>query len=113
LDFLFHEAEGGGALGALEANKSSTHPIIAILLYTLGAEVEAVCAVEVEAIRALDLVEMEASCLLGALDVVEAMGPLNLVEVEASCHLGPLDVMGVSRNILISSSMSRYLTSLK
>nr|GEV16909.1 GPCR kinase [Tanacetum cinerariifolium] len=83
-------AEGGGALGA---NKVSTHLVIAILEYTIGAEVEEACALEVKAIRALDLVEVKASCLLGALDVVEAIGPLDLMKVEASCLLGPLDVM--------------------
>ncbi|GJT30229.1 hypothetical protein Tco_0910504, partial [Tanacetum coccineum] len=45
---------GGGALGA---NKASTHPIIAIFMYPLGA-VEAACALEVDAMGALDLVEV-------------------------------------------------------
>ncbi|GJV83362.1 hypothetical protein Tco_1523260 [Tanacetum coccineum] len=108
--FFRRPEKGGGALGA---NKESTHHVIAILLNTLEVEVEAACAWEVKAMGDLDLVEVEASCLLGALDVVEAMGPLDLVEVEASCLLGPLDVVGVSLNILISASVSGYLTSLK
>ncbi|GJZ80204.1 ribonuclease H-like domain-containing protein [Tanacetum coccineum] len=72
--------QGGGALGA---NKASTH---------LGPLelVEAAYALEMEAIRDIDLVEEEASCLLG-----------------------PVDVVGVSLNILISSSVRGYLTSLK
>ncbi|GJT28559.1 reverse transcriptase zinc-binding domain-containing protein, partial [Tanacetum coccineum] len=48
---------GGGALGALGANKASTHHVIAIFLYPLGA-VEAACALEVDAMGALDLVEV-------------------------------------------------------
>nr|GEY85060.1 putative AC transposase [Tanacetum cinerariifolium] len=73
-DFLFRRAEGGGALGSSGALKPSTHPVIAILLYPLGAEVEATCALEVEAMRALDLTE--------ALDLmdVEAVGDLDLEE---------------------------------
>ncbi|GKB87987.1 hypothetical protein Tco_0960259, partial [Tanacetum coccineum] len=80
--------EGGGALGSLKALKPSTHPVIAILLYTLRAEVEATCALEMEAMGALDIVE--------ALKVeVEALGALDLVEVEASCLVGALDVVGL------------------
>ncbi|GJZ72257.1 hypothetical protein Tco_0636108, partial [Tanacetum coccineum] len=48
--------EGGGALGA---NKASTHHVIDIFLYPLGV-VEAACALEVNAIGALDLVKVEA-----------------------------------------------------
>ncbi|GKA36283.1 hypothetical protein Tco_0722774 [Tanacetum coccineum] len=43
VDFLFLVGgNGGGALGALGANKASTHPVIAIFLYPFGA-VEAAC----------------------------------------------------------------------
>nr|GFC01218.1 hypothetical protein [Tanacetum cinerariifolium] len=59
----FCVGKGGGALGALGANKSSTH------LGPLDLK-KATCALEVEVIRALDLVEEEASCLVGHLDVV-------------------------------------------
>ncbi|GKA19976.1 hypothetical protein Tco_0699891, partial [Tanacetum coccineum] len=97
------------SLGAL---KSSTHPIIAIFVYPLGA-VEAACALEVDAMGALDLVEalkVEVEAV-GALDLmeVESMGVLDLVEVEV---VGALNVMGLSLNILISSLLSGYLTSL-
>ncbi|GJR05533.1 ribonuclease H-like domain-containing protein [Tanacetum coccineum] len=95
--FLFHVAEGGGALGSSGALKPSTHPVIAIFLYLLGA-VEAVCALEVDAMRALDLME--------ALKVeVDAVGALDLMEVEA---VGALDVVGLSLNILILASVSEY-----
>ncbi|GJW58351.1 hypothetical protein Tco_0105082 [Tanacetum coccineum] len=53
------KSEGGGALGALEVNKASTHPVIDIFMYPLGV-VEAACALEVDAMGALDLVEVEA-----------------------------------------------------
>ncbi|GJX33815.1 hypothetical protein Tco_0245372 [Tanacetum coccineum] len=89
------EAECGGALGSSGSLKPSTHPVTAILMYTLGVEVKAAYAIEVEAMGALDLmedlkVEMEAVGALdlvevealGALDLVE--GALDLVEVEAS-----------------------------
>ncbi|GKD86488.1 hypothetical protein Tco_1357642, partial [Tanacetum coccineum] len=78
--------EGGGALGSLGALKPSTHPVTAIFLYPLGAKMEVV--------EALDLVE------------VEAVRALELVKV------GALDVVGLSLNILISASVSGYLTSL-
>ncbi|GKD99699.1 hypothetical protein Tco_1387683 [Tanacetum coccineum] len=55
----------------------------------------------------------KASTHLGALGVVEAIGALDILEVEASHLLGPLDVVGVSLNILISASVRAYLTSLK
>ncbi|GKF79155.1 hypothetical protein Tco_0234723 [Tanacetum coccineum] len=54
-----NKAEGGGALGALEVNKASTHHVIDIFMYPLGV-VEAACALEVDAMGALDLVEVEA-----------------------------------------------------
>ncbi|GKF28636.1 hypothetical protein Tco_0094978, partial [Tanacetum coccineum] len=100
-----------------------------------GAEVEAACALEVEAVGALDLVEalkveveavgaldlvkvevvgaldlMEVEAV-GALDLVE--GALDLIEVEASCLVGAMDVVGLSLNIFISTSVSEYLASLK
>ncbi|GJQ97245.1 hypothetical protein Tco_0008384 [Tanacetum coccineum] len=80
LGLPFCGGKGGGELGA---NKESTH------LGPLDL-VKAACALEVEAIGALDLMEEEASCLLG-----------------------PLDVVGVSLNILISALVRGYLTSLK
>nr|GEZ37557.1 hypothetical protein [Tanacetum cinerariifolium] len=52
-------AVGGGVLEALGANKAITHPVIAIFLYPLRA-VEAAFALEVDAMGALDLVEVEA-----------------------------------------------------
>nr|GFA16068.1 hypothetical protein [Tanacetum cinerariifolium] len=52
----FDFTEGGGALGV---NKASTHHVIDIFLYPLGA-VEAACALEVDAMGALDLVEVQA-----------------------------------------------------
>ncbi|GKB45553.1 hypothetical protein Tco_0896306 [Tanacetum coccineum] len=54
-----HERQllGGNGGGALGANKASTHHVIAIFLYPLGA-VEAACALEVDAMGALDLVEV-------------------------------------------------------
>ncbi|GKE44234.1 hypothetical protein Tco_1471518 [Tanacetum coccineum] len=55
-DLELHVSEGGEALGE---NKASTHPVIDILLYPLGA-VEAACVLEVDAMGALDLVEVEA-----------------------------------------------------
>ncbi|GJY36451.1 hypothetical protein Tco_0421829 [Tanacetum coccineum] len=79
-DMEENEGNGGGELGA---NKASTY------LGPLDL-VETACALEVEAMRALDLVEVEAGCLLG-----------------------PLDVVGVSLNIFISASVRGYLTSLK
>ncbi|GJS95343.1 hypothetical protein Tco_0802311 [Tanacetum coccineum] len=82
LDFLFLGAEGGGALGSSGALKSSTHPVMAIFLYPLKAKVEADCALEVEAMGAMDLVEalkVEVEAV-GALDLVEAVGALDLVE---------------------------------
>ncbi|GKA22028.1 hypothetical protein Tco_0707990, partial [Tanacetum coccineum] len=119
--FLFRVAKGGGALRSSGALKSSTHPIIAIFMYPLGA-VEAACALEVDAIGALDLVEalkveVEAVGALdlvevesvGVLDLVEAVGALDLVEVEA---VGALNVVGLSLNIFISALLSGYLTSL-
>ncbi|GJS09373.1 hypothetical protein Tco_0366169 [Tanacetum coccineum] len=112
-DFLFRRAKGGGALGSSGALKLSTHLVITILLYTLRAEVEAACALEAEAMGALDLVEalkVEVEAV-EALDLVE--GALDLVEVEASCLVGALNVVGLSLNIIISISVSGYLTSLK
>nr|GFA65024.1 hypothetical protein [Tanacetum cinerariifolium] len=49
-----------------------------------------------------------------ALDLVkvEAVGALNLVKVEATCFVGALDLVGLSLNILFSASVSGYLTSL-
>ncbi|GKA37626.1 ribonuclease H-like domain-containing protein [Tanacetum coccineum] len=74
-------AKGGGALGALGANKAITHHVIAIFMYPLRA-VEAAFALEVDAMGDLDLVEVEA---VGALDLVEveAVGALDLVKVGA------------------------------
>ncbi|GKC13297.1 copia protein [Tanacetum coccineum] len=57
--------------------------------------VEAACALEVDA--------------MGALNLVKAVGALDCVEVEA---VGAVDVVGLSLNILISASLSGYLTSL-
>ncbi|GKB44408.1 hypothetical protein Tco_0889350 [Tanacetum coccineum] len=111
LDFFFSGAKGGGAFRVIGANKASTHPVIAIILYTFGAEVKAACALEVEAIGAMDLVEVETSCLLGALDVVEAMRAPDFVEVESSYLLGPLDVVGVYLNILIPTSLKQTTSS--
>nr|GEZ70422.1 hypothetical protein [Tanacetum cinerariifolium] len=91
------KSEGGGALGALGANKAITHPVIAIFLYPLRA-VKAAFALEVDAMGALDLMEMEAVEALDlveaveALDLVEAVGALDLVELEA---VGALDLMKV------------------
>ncbi|GKE93392.1 hypothetical protein Tco_1574487, partial [Tanacetum coccineum] len=51
--------EGGVALGALRENKESTHHVIDIFLYPLGV-VKAACVLEVDAMGALDLVEVEA-----------------------------------------------------
>ncbi|GKF94568.1 hypothetical protein Tco_0284268, partial [Tanacetum coccineum] len=96
---------------------------IAIFMYPIRVEVEVACALEVEAIGALYLVKalkMEVE-VMGALDLVEveAMraidlveGALDLVEVEASCLVRALDVVGLSLNILILASVSGYLTSL-
>ncbi|GJV97221.1 hypothetical protein Tco_1548798 [Tanacetum coccineum] len=106
LDFLFLGAKVG-ALGSLGALKPSTHLVMAIFLYPLGAKVEAACASKVE---------VEATCLMGALAVeIEAtclIGALDLVEVEATCIAGALDLVGLSLNIIISVSVSGYLTSL-
>ncbi|GKD57531.1 homeobox-leucine zipper protein HDG11 [Tanacetum coccineum] len=84
-----------------------------IFLYPLGA-VEAACALEVDAMEALDLVEalkVEVEAV-GALDLVEveAVGTLDLMKEEA---VEALDAVGLSLNILISASLSGYLTSLK
>ncbi|GKB63798.1 hypothetical protein Tco_0919984 [Tanacetum coccineum] len=113
-------AKGGGALGLSRALKPSTHLVIAIFLYPLRAEVEVDFALEVQVVGALDLVEalkveVEAMVALdlvevGARDLVE--GALDLVELEATCLVGALDVVGLSLNILISASVSGYLTSL-
>nr|GFD27065.1 hypothetical protein [Tanacetum cinerariifolium] len=48
-------------LGSLRALKPSTHPVIAIFLYPLGA-VKAACALEADAMGTIDLdvVEVEA-----------------------------------------------------
>ncbi|GJW99056.1 hypothetical protein Tco_0180864 [Tanacetum coccineum] len=83
---------GGGALGSLGALKASTHPVIDIFLYPLGS-VEAAYALEVNAMRALDL--------------VKAIGALDLVEVE---EVGDIDVLGLSS--LQSSSSLDTLTTL-
>ncbi|GJX31867.1 hypothetical protein Tco_0241722, partial [Tanacetum coccineum] len=106
--FLFRVSEGGGALGSFGALKASTHSVIAIFLYPLRA-VEAACALEVDAIGALDLVEalkveveaMEALDLVevkavAALDLVEALGALDLVEV-----VGALDLVEVEWELLM------------
>nr|GEU55669.1 reverse transcriptase domain-containing protein [Tanacetum cinerariifolium] len=78
---VHHIVEGGGALGALVANKAITHHVIAIFLYPLRAA-KATFALEVDAMGALDLMEVET---VRALDLVkvEAMGALDLVDVEA------------------------------
>nr|GEX23981.1 hypothetical protein [Tanacetum cinerariifolium] len=85
--------------------------------YSLGAKVEAACAVEAEAMRALDLVEalrVEVE-VVGALNLVEVevvgatdlvKGALDLVEVKVSCLVRALDVVGLPLNILSSSSVS-------
>ncbi|GJW11650.1 hypothetical protein Tco_1577477 [Tanacetum coccineum] len=126
-----------GALGSLGALKPSTHPVIPIFMYPLGA---AGCALEVDAMRALDLVEtVGALDLLGAaalalvkavraLDLVkavraldllgaagcalevDAMRALDLVEAVGALDLVEVEVAGLSLNILISASLSRYLT---
>ncbi|GJX98215.1 hypothetical protein Tco_0355234 [Tanacetum coccineum] len=99
--------------------QACTHPVIAILLYALEANVEAACVMgaldlvealklEVKAVGVMDLEEVEA---VGALNLVE--GAFDLVEVEANCLVGALDVVGLSLNILISASVCGYLTSLK
>ncbi|GJU33806.1 reverse transcriptase zinc-binding domain-containing protein [Tanacetum coccineum] len=80
-DLELHVSEGGGALGALRANKAITHPVIAIFLYHLGA-MKATSALEVDAMRALDLVEVEAIRALNLVEV-EAVRALDLVEVGA------------------------------
>ncbi|GKD28469.1 hypothetical protein Tco_1239247 [Tanacetum coccineum] len=81
LDFLFLGAEVG-ALGSLGALKPSTHPVMAIFLYPLGAEVEASCALEVKVeatyLEGALAVEMKETCLVGALD---------LMKVQATCHV--------------------------
>nr|GFA07683.1 hypothetical protein [Tanacetum cinerariifolium] len=92
--FLFHVVKGGGALRSLGDLKANTHPIIAIFMYPLGV-VEAACALKVDA--------------MGALDLVEAVRALDLVVVEA---LGAFDVVGLSVNILILGLLGGYLTSL-
>ncbi|GKC30007.1 hypothetical protein Tco_1037301, partial [Tanacetum coccineum] len=81
-------------LGSLRALKANAHHVIAIFTYPLGA-VDAACALEVDAIRALDL--------------MKAVRALDRVEVEA---VVAFDVVGLSLNILISASLSGYLTSL-
>nr|GFB20390.1 hypothetical protein [Tanacetum cinerariifolium] len=86
--------EGAGALGSLGALKASTHHVITMFLYPLRA-VEAACALDVDAMRALDL--------------MEAVRALDLIEVEA---VVALDVVGLSLNIIISESLIGYLTSL-
>nr|GEU91505.1 zinc knuckle CX2CX4HX4C [Tanacetum cinerariifolium] len=90
----FMAVAGDGALGSLGALKASTHHVITMFLYPLRA-VEAACALEVDAMKALD--------------PVEAVGALDLVEVEA---VVALDVVGLSLNIIISASLRGYLTSL-
>ncbi|GJW38126.1 hypothetical protein Tco_0063971, partial [Tanacetum coccineum] len=69
----------------------------------LGAEVKAACALEVEAMDVLDLMEVEA---VGALDLVEVMGALDLVKVEAICLVGSMDLVGFSLNIFFSALVS-------
>ncbi|GKF94817.1 hypothetical protein Tco_0284517, partial [Tanacetum coccineum] len=78
-DFLFREAKGGGALGSSGALKPSTHPVIAILLYALGADVEAACAMG--ALDLMEALELEVKAV-GAMDhgEVEAVGALDLME---------------------------------
>ncbi|GKC80671.1 hypothetical protein Tco_1131445, partial [Tanacetum coccineum] len=44
--------------------------------------------------------QVKAACALE----VEAVGALDLVEVEASCLVGALDLVGLSLNIVISAS---------
>ncbi|GKD80656.1 homeobox-leucine zipper protein HDG11, partial [Tanacetum coccineum] len=100
--FLFRVSEGGGALGSLGALKASTHSVIAIFMYPLRA-VEAACALEVDAMGALDLVEalkVEVEAM-GALDLVEAlkveveaMEALDLVEVKAVAALDLVEALG-------------------
>ncbi|GKA85320.1 hypothetical protein Tco_0806974 [Tanacetum coccineum] len=85
--FLFGVVEGGGAIRSLGALKPSTHAVIVFFLYPLGA-VEATCALEVDAMGTFDH---------------------DVVEVDA---IGALDVVSLSLNILISASMSGYLTTL-
>nr|GEY68975.1 hypothetical protein [Tanacetum cinerariifolium] len=97
LDFLFLGAEGGRTLGSSGALKS-----------TMGAmDLVETLKVEVEAVGALDLMKLRA---VGDLDLVE--GALDLVEMEATCLMGAQDLMDLSLNILISTSVSGYLISL-
>ncbi|GKB22558.1 hypothetical protein Tco_0861959 [Tanacetum coccineum] len=128
----------GGALGSLGALKPSTHPVILIFLYPLGAagcalEVDAMraldlvdavgaldllgaagCALEVDAMRALDLVKaVRALDLLGAAGCaleVDAIRALDLVEAVGALDLVEVEVVGLSLNILILASLSGYLT---
>nr|GEX72682.1 hypothetical protein [Tanacetum cinerariifolium]GEY34725.1 hypothetical protein [Tanacetum cinerariifolium] len=58
------------------------------------------CALEVDAVGALNLLE------------IEEVGALELVEMEESCLVEALDLVGLSLNILVSASVSGYLTSL-
>ncbi|GJR38073.1 zinc finger, CCHC-type containing protein [Tanacetum coccineum] len=71
------------------------------------SKVEAACVLEVEAVGALDLVEVE---VVRAFDLVE--GAMDLVKVEETYLVGTLDLVGLSLNIIISASVSGYLTSL-
>ncbi|GJY96609.1 hypothetical protein Tco_0513519 [Tanacetum coccineum] len=91
IGFLFRVVEGGGALRSLGAFKASTPLVIAIFLYPLGA-VKATCALEVDA--------------MGAIDLVEVVRALDLVEVES---VGTLDVVGLSLNILISQHLYEWI----
>ncbi|GJT88438.1 hypothetical protein Tco_1070155 [Tanacetum coccineum] len=103
--------KGGGALGSLGALKPSTQPVILIFLYPLGT---AGYTLEVDAMRALDLVEaVGALDLLGAAGCaleVDAMRALDLVEALGALDLMEVEVVGFSLNILISTSLSGYLT---
>nr|GEW76235.1 hypothetical protein [Tanacetum cinerariifolium] len=68
LAFWTNSVLGDGALGSLRALKASTHHVITMLLYPLRA-IEATCALEVDTMRALDLLEV--------------VGALGLVKVKA------------------------------
>nr|GEX85166.1 hypothetical protein [Tanacetum cinerariifolium] len=99
LDFLFLGVEGGRALGSSGALKS---------MEAMGAmDLMEALKLEVEAVGALDLMEVKA---VGDLDLVEEA--LDLLEMEATCLIVAQDLVDLSLNILISASVSGYLTSL-
>nr|GEV79176.1 hypothetical protein [Tanacetum cinerariifolium] len=85
------------ALGSLGALKVSTHPVIAIFLYPLGAEVETACGLKVK---------VKATCLVGALDLLDIS--LNIIISASKYTVNLLSVHKLARDSKLFIGFDEY-----